>query len=252
MAKRASEISTFEHSRVGCVVLNRSPRATRISIGVKRDGTVKLTVPLDLPQSHGVQFLESKLDWIVAAQRRTAERPSNQIEIIEPPFSTKFHALRLLPDQNNQLRTEISQSEIRVYYPFDRNYKDPDIQHYIQSAVEETCRIEAKAYLAQRTMELAAECRKRVPQYGWSVGLVSVRKARTRWGSCSGINNISLNIALMLLPDRLIDYVILHELTHIVHKDHSPQFHALLNHLTGGKERELISEIRSYSTTIVK
>ncbi len=53
---------------------------------------------------------------------------------------------------------------------------------------------------------------------------VGFRLARTRWGSCSDRNHLSLNRYLLILPDRLIDYVIVHELIHIRHKNHSKRF----------------------------
>jgi len=76
---------------------------------------------------------------------------------------------------------------------------------------------------------------------------MTVRAARTKWGSCSGRNTISLSLYLMTLPEHLRDYVILHELCHTVHHDHSPRFHALVDRLTGGRERELAAELRRYS-----
>ncbi len=75
---------------------------------------------------------------------------------------------------------------------------------------------------------------------------VSIRAARTKWGSCSATNGISLSLFLMTLPEHLRDFVILHELCHTVHHNHSPRFHALLDRLCGGRERTLHRELRNY------
>ena len=81
---------------------------------------------------------------------------------------------------------------------------------------------------------------------GLKYNRLSIRAARTKWGSCSGRNDISLSLYMMMLPDRLRDYVIIHELCHTVHHNHSPRFHALVDSLTGGRERELDRELKKY------
>ena len=77
---------------------------------------------------------------------------------------------------------------------------------------------------------------------------LSIRASRTKWGSCSGQNHISLSLFLMTLPEHLRDFVILHELCHTVHHNHSPRFHALLDRLVGGREKELNRELRRFTT----
>jgi predicted metal-dependent hydrolase len=66
-------------------------------------------------------------------------------------------------------------------------------------------------------------------EHGFSCNRVTVRRQKTRWGSCSPRNNISLNIKLVQLPAELMDYVILHELTHTRVHNHSRKFWAELD-----------------------
>ena len=75
----------------------------------------------------------------------------------------------------------------------------------------------AREKLSGKIGELAA-------RHGFTFGRLSFRNQRTRWGSCSVRNDISLNLKLACLPDDLIDYVLLHELLHTRVKNHSPAF----------------------------
>lgn len=61
-------------------------------------------------------------------------------------------------------------------------------------------------------------------EFGFSFNRITIRQQKTRWGSCSARNNLSLNLRLVTLPDELMDYVILHELVHTRIKNHSPAF----------------------------
>jgi predicted metal-dependent hydrolase len=81
-------------------------------------------------------------------------------------------------------------------------------------------------------------------RHGFTYNRLCIRNQKTRWGSCSATNNINLNVKLVLLPDRLIDYVLLHELLHTRIKNHGQGFWAELDRLNGdakGLARNLIS-----------
>ena len=72
------------------------------------------------------------------------------------------------------------------------------------------------------------------------------RCQKTLWGSCSGQNNISLNINITFLPEHLQDYILLHELCHIRHKNHSKDFWAQLNVYCRGRAKELAKEMKNH------
>jgi predicted metal-dependent hydrolase len=99
-------------------------------------------------------------------------------------------------------------------------------------------RAEARRLLVGRLRELALV-------HGFLCNRVFVRNQRTLWGNCSARNNISLNINLLRLPTDLRDYVILHELVHTRHKNHSKAFWRELDRLVGNA-RQFQRNLRAY------
>ena len=76
------------------------------------------------------------------------------------------------------------------------------------------------------------------------------RCQKTKWASCSAHNNISLNINMIFLPRHLQDYLLLHELAHVRHKNHSPAFWAELDRLCGGAARAMACELKQHSMVL--
>lgn len=66
--------------------------------------------------------------------------------------------------------------------------------------------------------------------YNFKVGRVSIRNQRSRWGSCSRLGNLNFNFKIALLPEPLVDYLIVHELCHLGEFNHSPRFWDLVAH----------------------
>jgi predicted metal-dependent hydrolase len=111
-------------------------------------------------------------------------------------------------------------------------------QATIAHDLPEIDRAEARKKLTHRLNELSR-------RYGFTCNRLFIRNQKTRWGSCSVRNNISLNMKLLRLPQELIDYVILHELVHTREKNHSKVFWAELNKLVGDA-RTLKSRLKEY------
>ncbi|MFC1847343.1 M48 family metallopeptidase [Chloroflexota bacterium] len=87
-------------------------------------------------------------------------------------------------------------------------------------------KVKTKSRLTGRLKYLAEK-------HGFTYNRVYIRNQRTRWGSCSYKDNISLNMKLVKLPDELVDYVILHELVHTHKKDHGKAFWTEMDKLVG-------------------
>ncbi len=163
-------------------------------------------------------------------------RASGDVRVTFPPGVAARRALAFLDEKaawvcRTRERLAARRAELQLPPPL-----PPD---------EERLRVEALRRAAREDLP------QRIARIAAATGLryerMTIRAARTKWGSCTGRNTISLSLFLMILPEHLRDYVILHELCHTVHHDHSPRFHALVDRLTGGRERELAAELRRYS-----
>ncbi len=178
---------TVQIPNLGPVMIAKSSRAKRLCITVKRDQTVRLTVPRGVSMRTAKQFLDSRIPWIEKHLRKFKEFETEQ----EVPWLPK-----------------ISEAQ-------------------------------AKRALVRRLREIAE-------MYGFTYTKVTIRKQKTRWGSCSVKNNISLNINLVRLPDDLRDYVLLHELVHTRIRNHSKAFWSELNKFVGGNAKTLAKKVKNY------
>ena len=87
-----------------------------------------------------------------------------------------------------------------------------------------------KEFRQRAVRELPDRLRHLAERHGLVVGRISVRNQRSRWGSCSPSGHISLNWRLVLMPEEVKDYVLIHELMHLRRLDHSPHFWRLVAH----------------------
>ena len=115
-------------------------------------------------------------------------------------------------------------------------------QRAMQGADYTPAQIEALRREAKRTLPDMVE--RLAQQYGFKYGRVTIRATRSKWGCCTSQNNLSLSLFLMTLPTHLQEFVVLHELCHTVHHNHSAEFHALLNRVTNGREKELNRQLK--------
>ncbi len=231
--------TTINHPQLGEITVSKTRRARRITLSVRPPDKVRLSMPPSVSMKEALRFAESRAEWVQAAISRYADK--HPAEVIEMPYSTRRHHLELTPADTAKITLSLRVGIISVTYPLESDYRDGEVQGAIKKGIEEAWRAEAKEYLPERVAQLAAE-------HGFRHGKVSVRNTVSKWGSCTVRNDLSLSLHLMRLPDHLIDYILLHELCHTVHKNHGPKFHALLDEHTGGRHKSLNKELRKFHT----
>ena len=228
---------------VGKVLFKRSSRTRHISISIKPFSRAKVTIPAGVGDEIAFRFVRERKNWINKHLARMKELEAMQTKFDEnSSYSTRHYKLHLKKEQRSGISIRISNGKINVAYPTVINAHSKAVQEAIREGIERALRVEAKQYLPGKVKELAGK-------YGFKYNNLTLKNIKSRWGSCSRQNNINLSIHLMRLPDHLIDYVILHELVHTVHHNHSPKFWKMLNDITGDS-KILEKEFKKYRISI--
>ena len=177
-------------------------------------------------------YKHPRLGDVVLRQRWSTSRislsvkPTGEVRLSYPRLVSTARALRFLEEKVEwvlQMRKKVAE----------RSMQGAD---YTTLQIE-ALRREAKCVLPAMVERLAR-------QHGFSYGNITIRATRSKWGCCTSQNNLSLSLYLMTLPTHLQEFVVLHELCHTVHHDHSAKFHSLLNKVTGGREEELNRQLK--------
>ena len=128
-------------------------------------------------------------------------------------FGGKTYTLKLIPSSETGLSFENEICYLKLPQPED------------ERAVRETLR---RGFVDLALKTIPARLRYWAPRLGVTYGRVTLRDQKTRWGSCSAKHNLNFNWRLILAPPEVLDYVVIHELCHLVEFNHSPRFWKLV------------------------
>jgi hypothetical protein len=223
-----------QFNQIGPISFQKNRRSKNIKIRVKPDLSVHVSFPWYALSAEVVNFVDKNRDWIVQQQQKMAAKKPEPL--IESVIKTKLHTIEIKKGEKLEASRKNGLIEIWV-----DDFQAEKSRLFVQRIIESIYRFEARKILPGRLAELAQT-------HGFQYNKVGIRNNRRNWGSCSGRNNISLNLQMMKLPDQLIDYILLHELVHTKIKNHGPLFWEKLDEITGKKARALAKEVRSYST----
>lgn len=218
---------------IGTVSLYKRRGNRSLRLTVSASGEVRVSMPAWVPYKAGEQFAVSKAAWIAA--HKIAEPASlRHGQAVGKAHRLFFEASPLA----TRVSTRIKENQIEISHPPHFAAHHPAVQDAAKTASIRALRKEAEHLLPMRLRQLAA-------REGFQFKSVGVKQLKSRWGSCSSQAEITLNLFLMQLPWHLIDYVLLHELTHTKVMQHGrPFWQELERHVPHAKR--LRKEISSY------
>lgn len=199
--------------------LIRSNRRT-LSISVDGEGALVVRAPMRMPKRDIEAFIREKEGWIaqkraLAKQRSEQARQARLTDGAEIPFWGAALTARL-----EGCKRAFDEGGI-LHLP-----AGPDAREH------------ALKWRMERAKQLVTP---RVETWAKATGLVPEKiaygNAQKRWGSMTSLRSLRLNAALIHVPPQLCDYVIVHELCHIAHPDHSPAFHAMVRSILPGADQ---------------
>lgn len=195
------------------VEVERTSRRKTASIKIE-DGAVIVVVPKALEREKIEKLVTAKHHWIVeklAIQIESTPR-SNKQYLSGEAFPYLGRNYRLKVHKGDLSPTKLHAGRIVVTVP------EPSTQaHYIR-----------RSLVAWYKRNADRKIREKVSRYeavvGVKTGVVRIKDFKSRWGSCTPYGDVEFNWVIMMAPNRVVDYVVIHELCHLLHHDHSPQF----------------------------
>jgi predicted metal-dependent hydrolase len=201
------------------VVFERSPKARRYRLTLRRDGVAVATIPVRGSVREAQRFVEQHREWLDRARERQRKRP-RAAEIWVPGTHVLWRGEMV------EVRIAATGERPQVCLAADV-FRVARLDGDLRPTLEAHFARKAKIELPARTWELAAVT-------GVEVKFVTVRNQRSRWGSCSANGTISLNWRLVQTPDFVRDYIIYHELMHLREMNHSARFWARVEEVCPG------------------
>lgn len=193
--------------------VRRDRRSRRLILTLDAaEGVFRLTLPRRVPLAEGLDFAAEKRRWILdrldELPPRTPFAPGAVVPVLGKP-----HRIVHVPEARRGVWRQAGTIHVSGHP-----------EHVARRVRDHLCR-EARSELGDRAREKAG-------RVGRPLARVSLRDPRTRWGSCSSDGAISLSWRLILAPAEVLDYVVAHEVAHLVHRDHGPGFWRLVAELT--------------------
>lgn len=206
------------------LVWRRSPRARRMTLRIDaQGGSVVVTMPERISQRQGLAFVHQHMDWITSS---LAALPEKRVLANGHEVMIEGLPVPILHEPDARRGTWLDSDGLHV--SGDAAHTERRVRDFLHSLAK--ARLSDAVARHSKRMEL-------VPSR------VDLREVRSRWGSCTRKGRIMLSWRLVMTPPEIRDYVVIHELAHLQHFDHSAAFWGLVDRFcTNGRTGRLAAE----------
>ncbi len=202
----------------------RRPRRKTASISVKPDNAVVIIVPHKLPQESIEQIVKSKTRWIRSKLRfnqEVREKHKPKEFVSGEAFTYLGRNYRLKVVEGEARPATLSQGRLNVYVPL--NLTSENREQYIIRQLTAWYQEHAVKRLQEKTIRHAE-------RLGVEPARIGVKTYKSRWGSCHKDGRVYFNWRIIMAPHSVVDYVVVHELCHLIHHNHSAAYWKLIEH----------------------
>ena len=240
--EKMNEESLLNDSELGRISIHHNARAKQMTFRCK-DGQLACTVPVHATGRDVALAVDKLRDRLRRLLQRGRSRSIQSVFTPQSRIEADGFVFECRQTDGGKPRVQEDARGMTFLYPAELDWTMPELQQWLTRVVEECLRRRAQRMLVPRLMQLAT-------QRGLHPRHVNIRKTKSRWGSCSTQGNIQLSLYLMTLPPHLRDFIMHHELTHLMEMNHGERFHALLNQALGGQEAAMQREMKLYHPSL--
>jgi len=195
--------------------IRRSPKAKNVSFRIREEDGLEVVVPENYQLANIQGLLCQKETWILdklklmeenAAQKKAAEDDA----LLKIRYLGREYRVVVILDHSSPIRVELKGE--KAFFTLPHNQEE-----LLRQVIDAWYRWAAKSFFEER-VSLWAE------RMNVTYNAIFVRNQKTRWGSCSRRQNISLNLRIIMAPFEVVEYIIIHELAHLKEMNHSKRF----------------------------
>lgn len=226
-----------QDKELGVIILRQSAKARHYTLKIS-NGQITGIMPPGGDERKMLAFIEEKRSKLIKALEK---RPAKSGLDESTNLQTNTFRLHIFCTERTNFYMKLEEGILHIACPQGTVFEKESVQKILQNLLGRALLHEANRILPQRLHALAQ-------QYRFVYSDVRITKTKTSWGSCNTRRMISLSRSLMLLPDHLIDYVLLHELCHTMEMSHNDRFWRLMDGVTDKKAKALRQELKQYHT----